>query len=174
MKRLLSTMVVMGFSVQLSFAGDAETNASAGNGVAAATARYEGDVGFARTQTRSGRVTTAQGVAVGVDEDGLALSLSRAVDTPWGPAIASNFNLSIERDGDVSFSTGRSVAQGAFERTASAGGGATTGRQAIRGTAWSTASGHSDALGRVTAQTHAEQHRAVTRAPRRVIVLHRD
>ncbi len=173
MKRLLSAIVFFGLATGTTLASDAETNASAGNGTAAATARYEGDIGFARTQSRSGRITTAQGVAVGVDEDGLSLSLSRAIDTPWGPAIASNFNLSIERDGDVSFSTGRSVAQGQIERVAWAGGGATTGQRPSGGSAWATAGGHSDALGRVDARTHAEQRRAIERTPRRVIVLHR-
>lgn len=173
MKRLLTTATILsGLLTGIAGASEAQTSAGAGsNGVATATARYEGDVGFARTQTNSGRITTAQGVAVGFDQDGLSLSVSRAVDTPWGPAVATNFNLSIDRDGDVSHSVGRSVAHGALERSATAGGGASTGP---RGTAFSTAGGRTDPYGRVEAQTRAEQHRRIAREPRRVIVLRRN
>ena len=108
-------------------ASDAETSAQASDGAghsgtATATARYAGDVGFARTDTRSGRVNLARGVAVGVDEDGLTLSVSLAVAPQRGPAVATNFNLSLGRNGAAAVSVGRSVAQGGATRTVTASG----------------------------------------------------
>lgn len=141
---------------------DVATSASVGGsrsgpGAATATAHYEGDVGFARTTSNSGKVNLARGVAVGFDEDGLSLSVSNAIATRRGPAIATNFNLSIDRDGDVSSSSGIAVANGPFQREASAGGsvGNRPGQAAI-----STATGKTDPFGRVSVETRAEQHRA--------------
>lgn len=136
-------------------ASDAQTSASAGAGlgrdVAAATARYEGDVGFARTDSRSGRVSSARGVAVGLDEDGLSLSVSQAVAPRFGPALATSLNFGIERDGDVSASLGVARADGPIYRQATAGGGAGSGRPAM-----ATASADSDRFGSAEARTWAE------------------
>ena len=65
-------------------ASDARTSASAASngrrsGTAAASATYKGDVGFARTDTRTGQINLARGVAVGVDDRGLSLSVSTAL-----------------------------------------------------------------------------------------------
>ena len=115
--------------------GEAETSATAGgnryrsNGTAAATARYTADIGFARTRSRSGRISTARGIAVGFDENGLTLSASHAVAGRFGLAVATNFNLSIGTDGSVSLSHGGAVAIGPAHRSASAGGRATAGRR---------------------------------------------
>ncbi len=112
-----------------SFASDAETSASAGPGrngagAASATAHYEGDYGFARTNSRTGQINVARGVAVGVDEDGISLSFSNAIAPRFGPAIATNFSMSIDADGRVSTSTGRAEAD--RSATVSVGGGANT------------------------------------------------
>lgn len=158
MKRLLMTAGMLAIAMCVpAWAADAETSASAGGGrgrggQASATARYEGDVGFARTDSRSGRVSTARGVAVGVDEDGLALSVSNAVSVPGGRAIATNLSIEIERDGDVSISTGTAVSRGPLYREAGAGG------AAGRGGATSFATGRTDPLGSVVVKTDARQH----------------
>lgn len=114
------------------FASDAETSATAGTrfgaGNATATANYDGRIGFARSNAHSGRVNAAKGVAVGVDKDGISLSVSTAVAGKLGPALAATFNMSIGRDGEVSKSTGLTVARGAVEREASAGGATHAGR----------------------------------------------
>ncbi len=156
-KLLIATGIMLSFACVPALAADAETTASAGSGrgrdgTASATARYEGDVGFARTDSRSGRVSTARGVAVGVDEDGLALSVSGAVAGPGGRAIATNLSIEIERDGDVSISSGRADSRGRLFREASAGG------VAGRGSATSVASGRSDRYGTVRVKTDARQH----------------
>lgn len=161
MKRL---MIISTVWTALSLTGaalgaDAETSASAGgfrgsrNGTATATASYEGDVGFARTDSRSGRVNVARGVAVGFDEDGLSLSISNAIDPRFGPAVATNFNISIDRDGDVATSGGVSLANGPGYRQASAGG--NTGTGFVQPHATSFASGDTDARGRVIASTRS-------------------
>jgi hypothetical protein len=113
-------------------AADGETSASASSGrgrsgTAAASAHYAGDVGFARSDTRTGRINLARGVALGVDENGLALSVSTAIAPRFGPAIATTFNMSLGRDGHSSASFGTALAQGPAERGVSAGG-ATTSR----------------------------------------------
>ena len=139
------------------FASDAETSASAGStrgsDTAMATARYAGDVGFARTNTRTGRINLARGVAVGVDENGLSLSLSSAIAPRSGPALATNFNFSIGRDGQTSTSVGTAIASGSRDRTVSAGGSTTTQRN---GTTMSMASGRTGRGG--TVQAHTESH----------------
>lgn len=164
MKRPLQSLTlssVLAFAAT-TFASEAETSAAAGsgsgrlggNGNAQATARYEGDIGFARTDSRSGRVNMSRGIAVGVDEDGLSLSISHAIAPRGGPAIAGTLNIGIERDGDVNVSTGRSVANGPIERSASAGGSTTSERG--RGSTSAFAHGRTDALGRVQATTRSE------------------
>ena len=168
MKRLAALTAAVAFSMfsAAALASDAATSASAGstrgqrNGTAAATASYQGDVGFARTQSRSGSVNTARGVAVGVDANGLTLSISRALATRTGSAVATNFNLSIGRDGRVSGSTGIALARGPLRSSASAGGQASTdGRNA---TAISQASGKSDAFGQASASTRSFSTKART------------
>lgn len=155
-------------SAPAALASDAATSATAGSrpggGTAAATAHYEGDVGFARTNTRSGAVNIARGVAVGFDEDGLSLSVSNAVATRNGPAVATNFNLSIDRDGDVSHSSGIAVARGPVEQSASAGGSVGTGLDARPAT--SVASGRTDLYGSVYAATQAQDVRVLRSAQR--------
>jgi hypothetical protein len=143
------------------WASDAETSATAGSrtgqsGTAEATARYEGDEGFARTQARSGLVSLARGVAVGVDGDGLSFSVSHAIDTPWGPALARNFSLSIGRDGKVSISRGGVVSDGQIERSASAGGWASSARHDSQ--AGSFASGRTDPFGKVQARVESQSY----------------
>ena len=156
MKRVLGTLLAALSMSGAALAGEAETSATAGssrgnrNGTAAATARYAGDVGFAQTRTNSGRVNTAQGVAVGFDRNGLSLSVSNAVAFGQGPALASNFNLSIGRDGRVSHSTGRALSTAPVHRSATAGGSAGNRRGAT-----SFASGKTDRFGRVQAATRA-------------------
>lgn len=153
------------------FAADAATSATAGSGRhggnAAATASYNGDVGFARTDTRSGSVNLARGVAVGFDENGLALSVSNAIAPKHGPAVATNFNLSLGRDG-VAHSTGVSVANGPLHREATAGGSTSSGP--LRPTATSIASGQTDRYGRVVAHTNAYS----SPRPQAVRVIHRE
>lgn len=168
------------------FAGEATSAASAGigrfgPGTATATAGYNGDgAGIVRTDTRSGNnFSFGRGVSVGIDEDGLTLSASHAVATRHGPAVASNFNLSIGRDGSVSSSRGVSVAQGGDSRNAFAGGSA--GNSRGNTVATSTAGGNTIRGGRVNATTHADTTRVTRRraatprtmAPRHVYRLRR-
>ncbi len=118
----------------LALAGDARTSAGAtsnplnGGGSATATAAYNAPIGFARTNTRSGPINAARGVAVGVDKDGLTLSVSTALAPKLGPAVAANFNITIERDGDVSRSSGIAVAKGPANREVNVGGETHSGR----------------------------------------------
>lgn len=156
------TVLAMMMAGGVAMASEAETSASATGrsgraGDASGTARYKGDVGFARTDTRSGAVNASRSVAVGVDDDGLSLSLSSAVAGRRGPAIATNYNLSIGRDGRVSRSLGRSIASGGRERTAEAGGSTST-----RGTSNSLAAGRTVGGGTVEATTRSDS------TPRRV------
>lgn len=122
----LVTGLMIGIGVSGAWASEAQTSASAtggrNNGAATATARYDGQVGFARTDTKTGKVNLARGVAVGVDANGLSLSLSHAIAPQHGPAIATNFNMSIGRDGEVNHSVGSAVASGGSDRTVMAGG----------------------------------------------------
>jgi len=142
-------------------AGEATTSAYAGNsgrngGTVAATAHYDGadgGVGLARTQTRSGEVNLARGLALGVDENGLDFSFSHAIATPHGPAYAGTLNLSIGRNGDVSGSYGGVLSQGGAVRNAQAGG---TTRTDYRGaTAQANATGNTWPGGRVVARTNS-------------------
>jgi len=126
------TTLLLGASPTL--ASDAETSAVASAspwgraGRAAATAAYEGDIGFARTRADSGRVSLARGVAVGVDQDGLALSVSHAVATPFGAAVGANFNFSIGRDGRIAARRQLALRRGLFASAVRVGGHAGTGR----------------------------------------------
>lgn len=184
MKRLLTTAFAMMFSAA-ALASDARTSATAGSnsftggGNAGATAAYDGDVGFARTDTHSGQVNLARGVAVGVDENGITLSVSNALATKNGNAVAANFNLAIDRDGDVSHSGGVTVSKGPLEREASAGGSATNGNRWSAPVTTAVASGKTDPWGTVEAQTHSktdvvrpvlrtDARPLVTREPRRI------
>ncbi|MCG3126604.1 MAG: hypothetical protein CHACPFDD_01455 [Phycisphaerae bacterium] len=162
MKRNLTVFSVFAlFAAANAYAGDADSSATAGgghgrNGDASATASYEGDVGFARTRARSGPISTARGVAVGVDQDGLSLSISNAIATHHGLALASTLNISIERDGDVAISRGVSRADGAADWSATAGGSSTTRHGAA---AVAHAAGRSDPSGRVAARTWSQSRR---------------
>lgn len=154
---------ILTFAVADVFASDAATSATAGSnryqpdGTAQATAHYAGDFGFARTTTQSGSINLARGVAVGVDQSGLSLSVSNAVATQYGPAVATSFNLSIDRNGQVSRSGALTYADGPFHRSATAGGRVGTGSHGNAATAF--ASGKTDRFGNVQARTHSEQVR---------------
>lgn len=169
MKRLLITAASLLMTSGLAYASDAATSASAGssrwspNGHADATASYDGRVGFARTDARSGKLNLARGVAVGVDKDGLSLSISNAVAPRVGPALATNFNLTIDRDGDVSTSGGLVVANSPHHRSVTAGGDTGSGRgfASPRGTSY--ASGDTDRYGTVRAQTFARTRASADR-----------
>jgi len=165
-RRTMLAVSVMLMPAAATLASDAETSASAGssrfnrNGTASATARYEGDLGFARTRTNSGRLNTARGVAVGVDRDGISLSVSNAVAPRNGPALATTFNLSIGRDGSVQRSAGLSVANGPLQRSATAGGAVSTGHNGRDRIATAHASGRTDRFGRVNASTRSHSSRS--------------
>ncbi len=176
MKRTLMTLATstLFLLAPVALAGEAETSASAGsnrfnrNGTATATARYNGDVGFARTQTKSGKLNIARGVAVGFDKNGLSLSISNAVAGRRGPAVATTFNMTIGRDGKVSHSSGIAITSGPIHRSASAGGVASSGRR--HNTASSVASGKSDRFGTVRATTRLHSSRTkrlIDRRPHR-------
>ncbi len=157
------------------YASDAETSASAtagrgSAGTATGTARYNGDVGFARSDTRTGAVNSARSVAVGVDPDGVSLSFSLALAPNGGPAIATNFNMSIGTDGQVATSNGVSVASGGVVRTATAGG--QTGVTPAGASATSVAGGQTLGGGRVNATVHSDSTPAAGElavAPRGVV-----
>jgi len=152
-------------------ASDAETSATATRGrtgTAAATAHYAGEVGFARTTTSTGAVNVARAVAVGVDENGVSLSVSTAVAPRSGPAVATNFNLSIGTNGEVARSTGRAEAVGGAARTVSAGGKASStpaGSVAISHASGSTSCG---GVVRVNTRSHHEPERVVVKRVIRV------
>lgn len=193
MKHLHAILTVLTGLVAMSAAlgGEANSSASAGNGRgrngnAAASAGYTGDIGFARSDSNSGPISTARGVAVGFDERGLTLSVSNAIAPRHGPAIATNFNLSIGTDGSVSHSTGLAMALGKGNRSVTAGGSANSHRG---GTARSFASGRSNSNGRVLTAGRSESHagrrivkerrRGGTKVvrmklPRRARILHRN
>ena len=157
MKRnLLAAVMALLIATAEVAAGEASTSASAGStgrgpGTAAATAQYSGDRGFARTDTRSGPVSFGRGIAYSVDRDRVSLSVSQAVAGLVGPAVASSFNLSIDRDGSVSRSSSLSVASGSPTRSATAAGCA--GASRIETTAGATAAGHTGSSGVVRVVT---------------------
>ena len=144
------------------FASDADTSATAAragrNTAAAATAHYDGAIGFAQTNTESGDLTRARGVAVGVDRDGLTLSVSNAFASRDGLGLATNFNISIDRDGHVSRSGGVALADSPYERSVTASGSATNDRRTEP--ALSYASAHTDTNGRAEARTWADSDRS--------------
>jgi hypothetical protein len=171
---LSSAAALFFIATPLALASDAQTSATAGsnslrpNGTAAAAAHYEGQVGFARTQTQSGRVNLARGVAVGVDKQGLSLSVSHAVAPRLGPAVGSNFSLSIGRDGEVSKNHSIAVARGPIEREVTVGGQA--GSHRFGSTASGIASGRTDPFGRVQASSDSRVSRPLARVAR---IIHR-
>lgn len=173
MKRIMSIAATFTLlsTVAAAWGGEAETSATAGghryrpNGTAAATARYTGDIGFAQTRSRSGKISTARGLAVGFDENGLTLSASNAVAGRFGLAVATNFNLSIGIDGSISHSQGAVVAIGPVHHSASAGGRATAGRHDSG--AVSRAAGRSDRRGSVQARTDSRSYRPLRRGHHR-------
>jgi len=159
MKRFAAITMTFGLCLSGSvFASEAETSAQANNSIygnsgASATARYEGDVGFANTRTRSGEVSIARGVAVGVDEDGISLSASHAVSNRSGVGLAGNFNMTIGRDGQVAVSGGNTLSLGRRGQSADAGGATGTSRRGP--TAVSSAGGSTDDRGTVSTNTFA-------------------
>ncbi len=160
----------------LAAASDAETSASASrgpgrNGTAAATARYEGDVGFARTDTHSGRLTRARGVAVGVDEDGLSLSVSHAIAPRLGPAVGATFSMSIGTDGSVGLNSGRAQASGPIRRGVEVGGSAGNDRFGPHATGF--ARGSSDRFGTARAESNSVTTRRVVGRPYREVRRYR-
>lgn len=180
MQTMYLTLAGLLLATPTTLASDAETSASATGGrgragTSAASARYDGDIGFARTDTRSGRVNLARGIAVGVDEDGLSLSLSTAVASQRGPALATNVNISVGRDGRTSSSVGTAVARGGRERSVSVGGSTTTrpGRATI-----SHATGRTLGGGSVRAQTTSTSStlkvkKVIRKQIRRIVVRRR-
>jgi len=174
----MMSVLTLGLSA---FAGQANSSASAsspgwGPGTASATAGYDGGgIGFAQTDTRSGKVNLAKGLSFGFDEEGLSLSSSFAVAPTLGPAAAGTFNLALGLDGDVSYSVGRTTATGDPYRSVSAGGSATPGRFGRPGTAVAGVNGRTGPLGRVLARTHSQTSRptVVRRVPTRRILRRR-
>lgn len=180
MKRMLTnaalfktlTGILFVTAAPAALASEAETSASATagrrhSGTATGTARYEGDAGFARTDTRTGAVNAARSVAIGVDEDGLTLSLSLAVAPNRGPAYATTFNFSIGADGEASTSIGTALATGGLARTVGAGGRATATPFGVNAT--STAYGSTQHGGMVRAETRSDHYDRRDLPVRRVI-----
>ena len=171
-----SLVILMTMTANI-FASDAETSASAAgsrdrrNGAASATAHYTGDLGFARTETSSGDISRARGVAVGLDEDGLTFSLSNAFATRDGSGLATNFNISIDRDGRISRNGGIARADSPYVRSVSASGAARIERRGAVTTSY--ASGHTDPYGRVEARTYADSARSNRSAEYRVATFGR-
>ena len=173
---ILATAVCTGVST-VSWAGQATTSAVAGSpglgtGTAAATADYRGDgPGYATTQTRSGRVNLARGIAVGFDRDGLSLSTSYGVAGHIGPAVAGTLSVNIGLNGQVATSIGRTVARGDRARTVSVAGGSGSRRGPAR--AWATSTGRTGPRGEVMSMAKSNHARALfkraplRRAPRR-------
>jgi len=130
--RSMTVIAVVMSAAKLALAGEVSTNASAtgnrwGPGTATANAGYMGPgQGYAHTDTRSGNVNFASGVAMGVDNRGVCFSASNAVAGRLGPALASTFNICIGLDGRVASSGGLSTAIGGVTRTVSAAGFART------------------------------------------------
>ncbi len=168
MKRLTATFATFAFlTASAAYASDASTSATAGynrysGGNAGATASYTGDKGYARTDTRTGNVNIARGVAVGADRDGLSISVSNAIAPKNGPAIATNFNMSINRDGGNSVSFGLSAANGGRDKQVATSGSTYASRH--RTGAASIATGKTSGHGRVIAVTHSRDYRATRSA----------
>jgi hypothetical protein len=159
----LAALLLM-FTGLSAYAGTATSSAGAssgwwGPGTAEATAGYSGGgVGFARTDSDSGRVSRSRGLAFGVDEDGMSLSSSYAVAPKLGPAVAGTFNLAVGTDGSVSRSVGRTTAYGSGGREVSAGGFASPGSYRRPPAAGSTVHGRTGPLGRVFSHTDSSTY----------------
>ncbi|MHC5110951.1 MAG: hypothetical protein ACYTHJ_13860 [Planctomycetota bacterium] len=167
----LQIAVPLGLTASSALASEASSSALAGsdrygNRHADASASYDGDVGFANTRTTTGLISTARGVAVGFDEEGLSLSVSNAISGPRGQAAARNLNLSIGTNGQVAVSGGRTNAQGTRYQSAQAGGGSSI--RHGQPNAFATAGGNTDRRGVVQSDTFSRTSRAqrVYRQPR--------
>ncbi len=118
--------VALGAMASAVLAAEADTSANAGTsygrGNAEASARYEGQIGFARTKSKTGKISLARGLAVGVDHNGLSLSASHALSLRGGVAVARNFNFSLGRDGQIAVSSGGALSLGAHQRSAGVSG----------------------------------------------------
>jgi len=148
-------MLGLGLLASQALGSEARTSAGAGSGRAAsATASYQGTAGFAHAESRDGPVSLARGVAVGVDEHGVSLSVSNAIAGRFGPAVATSFNLTIGTDGSVAHGQSRVIAEGPLSRSARAGGqtGIRPGRPASA-SAWG--GGRTDRFGRVRVSAHS-------------------
>ena len=170
MLRSIATALALLASATFAWAGQASSNASAtsnpfGPGTATAGAAYTGGgQGWARTNTRSGNnLNFGQGISFGVDPaTGVSFSASNAVAPRFGPAMASNFNLSIGLDGSVANSGGLSVANGGLSRNVHAGGFAGTNHGGS--VAGSTAGGDTGRFGSVHARTYSDSKKAARRS----------
>jgi len=146
-------------------AGLADSSASAssnrwGPGTATATAGYNGGgVGFAHTDTHTGKVNLAQGVSFGFDKEGVSLSSSYALAPRFGPAVGGTFNVAVGLDGSVSHSVGRTTAGGDPYRKVEVGGSARPGNRGRAPVALSTAAGKTGPRGYATAKTHSHTSR---------------
>jgi hypothetical protein len=178
MKRI-SFMAVLGILVGLVpavSASDARTSAEVGSSRggtdhAAATADYDGRVGIARTNAKTGKINLARGLALGLDEDGVSFSLSQALGGKRA-SLASNLNVSLNRDGDHSVSFGSTVSRGSQHHTARVEGGASADRRRTRATA--AARGDADRRGRVDARASARNFERERHEPRRRPLVYRD
>lgn len=170
MKRTFAILTTVFTLTVPAIASEAETSASATGGhrspgSATATARYAGNVGFVRTDTRTGSVNLARGVAVGFDEDGLSVSLSTAIAPRFGPAVGSTFNFSLGANGEAAVSRGTSQADGGHTSAVTVGGETASGP--FSPVASSLAGGRTLGGGSVRADTHSEHYGS----PR---IVHRD
>lgn len=166
---IITTLSAVALSAvaSVAVASEAETSAEAGTGYgrgnAEASARYEGQIGFARTNSKTGKVSLARGLAVGVDHNGLSLSASHALSLRGGVAVARNFNFTLGRNGQVAVSGGRSLSLGAHQRSAGVSG--YSGVWNSQPTAVSTAYGKSDPRGIV--KTRSTARTSSPRSPHR-------
>ncbi|MGB0715463.1 MAG: hypothetical protein ACPGXK_06270 [Phycisphaerae bacterium] len=165
----LPAMAVMSNAESKAQAAEASSGARAGhdgygNRQAEANAEYDGHLGYANTRSRTGPVSTARGVAWGLDEDGLSISLSHAISGPLGLSAARNLNLSIGTNGEVAMSRGQADSRGNRESSAYAGGG--SGVRNGQPVAYGEAGGTSDLRGQrgVTSQVSTRTSRARNRS----------
>ncbi len=178
MKRIFF-MAAVGILVGLASsvnASDARTSAEVGSSRggadhAAATADYHGRVGIARTNAKTGKINLARGLALGLDEDGVSFSLSQALGGQRA-SLASNLNVSLNRDGDHSVSFGSTLSRGPRHHSAKVEGGASADRRSTRATA--AASGDADRRGRVDARASVRDIEREQHAPRRRPLVFRD
>jgi hypothetical protein len=166
MKRMqIITLGLVGMMTTVAWASSAGSSAEVGSryGVdrAAATANYDGRVGFARTKAKTGKINLARGVALGIDREGISFSISNAIGGKRA-SLASNLNVSFGRDGDHSVSMGSTVSRGNRYHSAQAGGSASSYRG--RSSATAAASGDADRYGSVSSRVSARDY------PRRTLV----